>query len=344
MKNIFKKILVAVIAVIMAVGTFAVSACGDAKLVRLDIENAKTEFSIGDTFEYGEGFTVWAVYSDDSRQNVTEEASITKESTFDMNVPGDYQITVRYGGLIADYKIYVADFEDILRKIVINSSGVKKEYNLGEEISFDGIKLVCTYENAQGKFVEKEITSVKDFNVEIKHSDGTVLETRILNSLGKYTVTISSGAIKDSYEVAVSNVDLSSIEGALAAGIAFRSEVVSGTELVDASLHGTTETYHELNYTYEFGNNYTFIKENQSENEELHLSLNADGTLFCTRILDGEQVPINYTDKTMMNGAPFFLWYQSYRAYGVEDAIANLYDNGQSATGVRPVIVLDPIQ
>ena len=334
MKHVFKRILFTVIAVIMAIGAFAVAACGsdDNKLVKLEIENARTAFSVGDEFEYGEGFTVWAVYADNSKKNVTDEASITKEATFDMDVAGDYQITVRYGGLIADYKIYVADFEDVLRKISIDSSGVKKDYDLGEEISFDGIKLICTYENAQGKLVEKEITSVKDFSVEIKHSDGTVLENRILNSLGKYTVTISSGAVKDAYEVAVTNVDLSSIEGALAAGTAFRSEVVSGTELVDASLHGTTETYHELNYTYEFGNNYTFIKENQSEKEELHLSLNADGTLFCTRILDGEQVPINYTDKTMMNGAPFFLWYQSHRAYGVEDAIANLYENGQSAT------------
>lgn len=344
MKNVFKKILVAVIAAVIAVGALALSACtpevegsvnaNGAKISSLEIENARTQFLVGDTFEYGEGFTIWAVYSDNSKTDVTTRASISKESSFDMSVAGDYQITVRYGGKIADYRIYVVAFSDILKKIEIDVSNVKTIYDLGEEISFDGIKLVCTYENAQNALIQKEITSVKDFDVEIKGPDGSVLTTMTLNALGKYTVTISSGDVKDSYGITVASVDISTVEGAIAAAYAFSGEVVSGTEVVNSSMYGTSNVYREFNFAYEFGDNYLNVKETQSEKEDLHLSIDADGALFCTRIVDGVQVPNNYSDADMMNGVPVYLWYQSYKAYGVEAAIANLYENGQTATNV----------
>ena len=58
-------------AVCAAVG---LAACVGAKLQGLKIENAKTEFKIGDEFEYGADFKVLAVYSDGTETDVTEEA------------------------------------------------------------------------------------------------------------------------------------------------------------------------------------------------------------------------------------------------------------------------------
>ena len=346
MKDIFKRISVIVIALIMAIGVFAVSACdsnpnGNKNLVKLEVENAKTQFLVGDTFEYGENFTVWAVYDDDSKANVTSSATISKDLTLDMNVAGVYQITVRYGGLITEYKINVAAFENILKEIKISTTGVKTKYILGEEISFDGIKITCTYQNAQNNLIKEEKTSLKDFTVQIKDPDGNILTDNTLSTLGVYTVTISSGEVKDEYTVTVAS-DISTVQGAIDAANQFSGEVVSGTSTVDSSMHGTTEVYREFNYTYEFGDNYLNVKEKGSENEELHLSLNSDGSLFCTRILNEEMVPNNYSDADMMNGVSVFLWYQSYTAYGVEAAIAHLYEEGQEATNGDFKMSADP--
>lgn len=336
MRNVFKRILVTVIAAIVAVGAFAFAACdqgdGNAQLKSLELENQRTEFKLGDEFEYGEGFTVWAVYGDGSKVNVTAEANITKESTLDMNVAGDYQITVRYGGLITDYRIYVSDFQKILKKIEVDTSGVRTYFNLGDEISFDGIKLNCTYENAQGGLVEEVITSVKDFDVEIKHSSGKVV-TGELSELGDYTVTISSGAVKATYDIKVDNIDVSTVSNALKTAAMFSGEVVSGSERVEASLHGLTSVYDELYYTYEFGENYTYVRESRSDPvDELHLSLKDDGSLFCVNVQNGKMVANSYSDKDMVNGASFHLWYSSLTLYGVDAAIANLYEHALVAT------------
>lgn len=336
MINVFKRISVTVIAAIIAVGAFAFAACdtgdGNAQPKSLELENQRTEFMIGDTFEYGEGFTVWAVYGDGSKTDVTAEATITKESTLDMNVAGDYQITVRYGGLITDYRIYVSDFQKILRKIDIDTSNVRTVYNLGDEISFDGIKLNCTYENAQGGLAEEVVTSVKDFDVEIKHSSGKVI-AGALTEMGDYTVTVSSGVVKATYDIKVADIDVSTVANALTTAAMFKGEVLSGTERVESSMHGLTSVYDELYYTYEFGDNYTYVKESRSDPvDELHLSLKDDGTLFCVNVQDGKMVANNYSDKDMVDGASFHLWYSSLTLYGVDATVANLYEHALAAT------------
>lgn len=332
MKKIFRNIFIVLLAAVIAAFAGVFSACSDENGVKeLTVENARINFKLGDEFEYGNGFVVWAVYDDGTKVDVTAEAEIKKESGFDMNVAGDYQITVRYGGRITSYNIYVNEFDNVLRKIEVNSDQVKKTYSLGELISYDGLKLVCTYENAQGVLFDETVTNLTDFTVEVKDSAGGVHQDGILNVMGDYTVTISSGAVKDDYTVTVNDVDISTVSSALVAAKAFSGEVVSGRQFVRASMHGAAE-YDELDYDYEFGDNYTYIKEKlNSPINEYHLGMDGD-EFICVNLSDGVIASGNNVSADMLLGAPFALWYASLTAYGVENALQTLYMHALAST------------
>ena len=330
MKNLIKNLIVLLLAAAMLAGVF--SACGDGKAVKeLIVENARISFKTGDDFEYGDGFVVWAVYADGSKKDVTAAAEIKKESGFDMNVVGDYQITVRYGGRLTSYNVYVNEFDDILRKIEIDSTDVKKTYALGEKISFAGLKLKCTYENAQGILFDEIVTSLSDFVVDVADANGKSSKDGTLTAMGEYVVTVSRGAVKDAYKVSVNSVDVSTVANAIIAGRAFVGEVVSGRERVYASLLGNAQ-YDELDYEYEFGKDYIYIRENLDDPvNEYHVGKEGDKFL-AVRLAGGQIVASSDISADMLSGAPFALWYSSLTAYGVENALKTLYEHALVAT------------
>lgn len=343
MKKIFKRLLIALLAVVLAVGMCALSACNDGSGVKeLTVENARISFKLGDEFEYGDGFAVLAIYADGTKKDVTAEAEIKKESGFDMSVAGDYQITVSYGGRLTSYNIYVNEFDNVLRRVQVDSDQVKTTYNLGERISFDGLKLICTYENAQGILFDETVTSLKDFIVDVKDAAGQSHYDGTLSVMGAYTVTVSSGAVKDSYTVTVNNVDASTVGSAIVAAKAFSGEVASGRQLVRASFHGNNE-FSEFDYEYEFGDNYTYVKENINEPiSEYHLGM--DGDKFVSVSLSGGEIDAgNNVSSDMISGAPFALWYASLTAYGAENALAMIYEHALSATNNDLVVTPNEI-
>ncbi|MBD5585582.1 MAG: hypothetical protein HDQ88_10905, partial [Clostridia bacterium] len=321
------------VAVLTAVGLTACDETAGKKLDGLIIENAKTIFRVGDEFTYGEEFTVYAHYTDDTKVDVTSEVSITKESFFDMSVEGNYQITVSYGGKKEVYTIYVNNVEPELRKMEIDASAVKTSYTLGENISFEGISITLTYETAQGEMIPTVKTSVREFSVEIKHENGKVVEGDALNALGAYTVTIfATDKIKDSYSVVVDKVDLSSVESALNLAIIQKPQVVSGFgEVYSTAMRPNDKnvfvlkTIQENNYEYLYGDNYTYVKETLNEKNEKHFSIE-DDAIFCVTVMDGQLVNSGTVTATMMEGPKIFLWYSNVTTYGVENAIKALYE------------------
>ena len=79
MKKTLKIFLTVLLAVTAAVCTVAgLSACGGSKLESITVENARTDFKVGDEFVLGEDFTVTAHYSDGKTVDVTDEAKITQ--------------------------------------------------------------------------------------------------------------------------------------------------------------------------------------------------------------------------------------------------------------------------
>ena len=61
MKKIFKRLFVVLGAAAMAASAGALSACSGSGVKELIVENARVSCKIGDDFEYGNEFVVWAV-------------------------------------------------------------------------------------------------------------------------------------------------------------------------------------------------------------------------------------------------------------------------------------------
>ena len=333
MSKKIRSILIVLLSVVSIVFTaFGIAACNNVKLDKLRIENARTEFKVGDEFEVGEDFTVYAIYSDGSEKDVTQEVELRYEAGFDMNVAGDYQITVSWGGKRDIYTIYVNAFDNVLKKIELNTQNVKKEYDLGESLDLTGLEITCTYENAQGNPVVSKTTSLKNFTVTIVSDSGTVM-TDVLDELGDFTVIVSQGNIKASFKISATRVNISTVQGAIAAGKAFSGKIVSGRHIIKNAQPAAASPTEKvsLDYTYEFGINYTYIKESVDSDNEYHFSIDEEGT-FCVQFSYGEMVPNPEVNSEMMNGTPYHLWYHRVRPYGVENVLNVLYAAAKKCT------------
>lgn len=328
MKKI-KRYAIAFMLVLSLVCTaLGLSACGEPKITALRIENARIDFMQGDEFETGEDFTVIAVYSDGTEKDVTAEASVRQESGMDMNVIGNYQITVSFGDKREIYTVYVNGTERILSKIELDHSAVKKNYNLGDTVSLDGLVLYLTYENSHGDPVKT--TSLKDFTVEIKGEDGALVED-MLPALGKYTVTISQGNVKASFELTADTIDVSTVENAVIVGSLNRGNVLSGDTVIkeQIALNGLHESFH---YQYEYGKNYTrFSDVHLNPAETYHCSTDEEG-IFIIRQAGEEIVKSDRSHPDMMNGSPYYLWYYGNTVYGIEDTLIQLYNHAKQCT------------
>lgn len=320
-----KKFFIALLAVTAAIClVIGFSACEEeVKINTLRIENARTEFLVGDEFELGDDFKVTAVYSDGKEEDVTDKVTYRQEAGMDMNVAGNYQITVVYGKKREIYTVYVGGFENLVRKIELDTANVKKQYQLGESVSFDGLKITVVSENAQGNLVNEVVESLKGFDVEIMGEDNSV-STEILMNLGKYTVTISKSGVKASYDISVDGVNISTVQGAVAAGGVFRTKVNGGRTEIKSSLGGR-DFSPSYQYEYEFGDNYTYVKDALiTPMQEFHYSIE-NGTIFCAMLQDGKLTTSPNIQASAMFGSPYHLWYLFETEYGIENAIANLY-------------------
>lgn len=329
MKRFIKNLLILIFAVTAAVCSVAgLTACADENLLSISVTDARLDFKVGDEFEYGEYFKVYANYKDGTSEDVTDQAQVRKENGFDMNVAGDYQITVSFGGKKEVYTIYVSSFDDVLKKLEVE--GGKTEFKLGESFVYDGLKLTATYENAQGNLINREYGSLREFTVEITDENGQKVD-EVFPKFGSYTVTISKSGVKTSYGVTVADVDISTVQGALAVGAAFQSEVISGTLKFNEGLAGMSPIL-AADYEYKFGNNYTYyIEKRDNPKNEFHMSMDEEG-FFYVQLQGGSMVSNNNAQSLMMNGVPVQLWYYNTTEYGIESVLNNLYKYSKSAT------------
>lgn len=347
MKNTLRKFLLVLLVTLSVVcAAVGLAACDGVKLTGLEIENARIDFKIGDEFETGESFAVYAVYSDGTREDVTLEAQVAPEKNFNKDVYGDYQIVVSWGGKKEIYTVVYSNFDPILRKIEIDTANVKTDYSLGEDISYDGIKITCTYENAQEELYTTTVTSVKNFAINIVSESGHKVYDSF-DELGNYTVTLSVGAVKASYNVSVQRVDVDSVQTAIATANAFKGKVLSGSYLKRGWMldyHGnnpngnpanedarTQPYFDEFNYTYKFGDNYTYLKETVETNGAEYYFSMENGEIFCAQFVGGVQVNSN-ANLSMIDGVPLDLWYNREHYYGPESVLTILYRAAQSCT------------
>lgn len=329
MKKIKRYAIAVVLLLSLICLTVGVVACkSNPQITALRIENARIDFMQGDEFETGEDFTVIAVYDDGTKKDVTAEVSVRQESGMDMDVAGNYQITVSYGEKREIYTVYVNGIERVLSKIDLDHSAVKKNYNLGESVSLDGLVLYLTYENLHGDPVKT--TSLKDLTVEIKGEDGTVVED-ILPALGKYTVTVSQGNVKASFELTADKIDVSTVGSAITVGSLNKGKVLSGDTVIreEIATNGLHESFH---YQYEYGNNYTRFSDVRIEPvNTYHCSMDEDGIFIIRQ--EGDKIVTNdLHHPDMMNGSPYYLWYYKDTVFGIEDTLVQLYKHAKQCT------------
>lgn len=329
MKKIKRYAIAVVLLLSLICLTVGVVACkSNPQITALRIENARIDFMQGDEFETGEDFTVIAVYDDGTEKDVTAEVSVRQESGMDMDVAGNYQITVSYGEKREIYTVYVNGIERVLSKIDLDHSAVKKNYNLGESVSLDGLVLYLTYENLHGDPVKT--TSLKDLTVEIKGEDGTVVED-ILPALGKYTVTVSQGNVKASFELTADKIDVSTVGSAITVGSLNKGKVLSGDTVIreEIATNGLHESFH---YQYEYGNNYTRFSDVRIEPvNTYHCSMDEDGIFIIRQ--EGDKIVTNdLHHPDMMNGSPYYLWYYKDTVFGIEDTLVQLYKHAKQCT------------
>jgi len=317
-KIFFALIIIAVIITCCAL----LSACNGDDIKELELENCRTQFTVGDNFETGEGFIAYAVYGNGERKDVTSEVTVQMEKGFDMNVAGDYMITVSYGGKKAVYKIFVADFSDVLQKITLDATDAKKTYQWGEKISFDGLKVTATYKNGQGNDYDKSVES-DYFTHSIVSASGTESEDN-LKEFGVFTVTFFEGSISASYEVEVIDADISTVGKALDLAEYGKRFVNGGNSTLFGKVDGVGST---TNYNFVFGDNYTCVKESYSgKTTENHYSISVtDGSVQSTAVENGKVVSSSPVQKDVMGGVPYFIFYYNERCYGIEQVLKVLY-------------------
>lgn len=333
MKLKLRNIFIAILAVTsLFCLVFGLAACDTNPVKRLEIENARTEFKLGDEFELGENFTVYAVYGDGTRIDVTEEVEIRKDIKFDMNTAGNYMITVCYSGKKESYTIYVGAFDNILKKIELDTSKVQTQYKLGESISFANIVITSTLENAQGNEVLDVTSSLKGFTVTIENDASGKSVEEVFDEFGGYTITISKGAVRASYTVNVDGVDISSVNGAAVVASAFKDNVSSGNMLYKSGLAGRDPIL-AFNTDYAFGDNYIFVEEHRDNPRIDYIGKDEEG-VFCIEY-DKVYERYNYNlnaNEAMFNGPRVLLWFANQVEFGAENALNNLYNEAKNAT------------
>lgn len=306
------------------------------KIEKLVVEGYKEDFFVGDTFETGPDFKVYAVYANGKREQITEGYTVKTEGDEQtlMYTLGDFMVTVEYGGKKAVYKVYVNSDDSVLKKLTVDTSGVKTQFKLGERFDFSGIRLTASYENTSGRTFDTVYTDTKMFNVTVTDKNG-IISKNAFEEFGKHTIVLELDDFAATYDVNVEGVDLDSVYSAIyVAKYGFKS-VNNGT-LIMKDADGSADESRQTEFHYTFGNNYTFINETFNStgelgyNREYHYSLSEDGQLVNATLENGKMITGNVYQPAAMNGAPIGLWWYESTEYGAESAIEALYEIGRT--------------
>ena len=134
MKKIFLILLVGLFAVIVA-------ACRNLPtLESISIEGQDVEFYVGEEFNTND-LVVTAKLSDATTKDVTNQAEVSHN--VDTTQAGTYTVTVTYKNLSETYDVTV--IADELVNFTVE--GLKTEYKVGQEVSFEGATAKETYQS-----------------------------------------------------------------------------------------------------------------------------------------------------------------------------------------------------
>ncbi|MBQ6817764.1 MAG: hypothetical protein IJO27_04960 [Bacilli bacterium] len=218
---------------------------------------------------------------------------------------------------------------ETLKEIKVDVKDVKTEYQVGETVSYEGIKLTAVYSNTLTEDTEKEVTDLS--KVSYKVVDAEDKEVTALDKCGKYNVVVSYEEKVCEYEINVKHSGFASLDeltekvnnNAVASG-----EVVYGT--YDDSTSGMVESKSE----YSFGENYLYLADDYGK---YHYELLSSGNVFGINQFydEWEQkdmlFPMSEVPAEQMNGADFREFLPGgYNTFGVEALVKDLYEVAKS--------------
>lgn len=322
-----KRFLVCLVA-IFAMFVFA-SCEGTPQAISLELSGYKTDFVVGDTFDDGD-LVVNAVYADETKVDVTAEATVSQSA--DMSTPGKYAVIVSFGGLSSAYQITVAAKANSssLVSIDVESDGAKKEYEIGEELSLEGVKVYEKYDNTEKDDEIKVVTDLSGYTVKVLDINNAEV-TGAFAAYGTYSVVVSKGELTDSYKVSVGESTFASVSDAVAAVLENASKINAGSASVNFDGDITS-------YEYAFGQNvFTYSRIGAESTHDFYFEGLENEQLFGVSVFTyfdeyewtyvEEISKAEDTSLSALNGVNYseFVSYALEEAYGIEALVDGLY-------------------
>lgn len=152
--------------------------------IDIDINNVKTEYYYNDELDLS-GLVVKAKYDDNSVEIVTDYTTDPANGAV-LETLGENTVTVTYGTFTKEFKITV---ERKLTGISVEAKGAQKVFYQGDEYHPWGLCVDAFYNDGF-------VTGIGDYTTD--PAIGTILDT-----VGKFTVTVSYHGFKDTYEITV---------------------------------------------------------------------------------------------------------------------------------------------
>lgn len=309
-----------ILSLVAFLGLFCLCSCSEVVTVTdIEVTGPKTEFVVGDSFEQGD-LSVVVTLSDGTTKDVTAEVELkTPES---LNSVGKYAVVVTYSGLSTVYYVTVAEapVTPPAPSLVLDMSGAKLSYNVGETFSSEGIKV---YE-VRGTAVEEVALSA----CTVKVTDALEAEVNgAFTKAGKYSVAVSYNNNSSSYDLNVYASTYTSVSEALEAGLSHDGNVKGGTAVFNS--YGM-----ETSYSYEFGSNLTLVNDGTYNN---YYHLLADETVFGVKF-DAEENPssIDLPSNDVLKGVDFRgLVNYSEDIFGVNDLLSYYYELSKAETSLN---------
>ncbi len=136
--------------------------------IELNVENVKKDYTVGETLDLT-GLVVTAVYSDNSTQIVTDYTTTPSVGT-PLTLQNN-KVTVSYQGKTAEYNINVTEtiIVNTIESIAINTTNVKKIYNVGETLDLNGLVVNKIYSDGTEVIVDSGFTSENGFTITPSH-------------------------------------------------------------------------------------------------------------------------------------------------------------------------------
>lgn len=229
MKKLFLSLFVAVVALATLVSCAVVSASS----IELDTTDAKLEYVVGEELDTT-GIKVKVTFSDSTTKDVVISSCVVDASGYNKDAAGTYTIKVTYDKVSAEYSVVVKEAEvadPVMVGLVVDASGAKTNYLVGEGLITDGIVVSVKFDNGEvaafsGEYTIDDSAYNKTAAGEYEIKVSAVVEGAELE--GSYTVTVNA------IEVPFEGTSYKFVAADLSAeGVEDKQEIANGTVYAD---------------------------------------------------------------------------------------------------------------